>query len=386
MSRKRRPVSQQSPIEILKSLFPKSGGRGTKKGGTADPAERVLKGLWLGAAAGVLLYTVFGSFTSIEPGEVAVRVNNVTGSSVTITQPGWLVKLPFGMHSVYILDASPQTFTMRGQQNIDPLNVRELTVRASDGSNFHFQDTKIIFRIAGDEAQTVISDAGERDRFLMWMRPFARAILRDEFGRESTISVSNPAAFGEATERAKSRLNKELSLHGLVVTQIVTPRPQFNDEYEKLIEERNALGNQLEVIKSNLAAAATKRERRLAEVERDENRQIQEKRTELEEQLATAVSAQADVIREVDTYRMAKVGEGQAELAAATRRAEELKGQLDANIRTRKAEIDAFRTQPIERVMERLGERLKGVTIAIQPYADDSTPSRVQMQQIGKGN
>ncbi|HGG56212.1 MAG TPA: hypothetical protein ENK31_00260 [Nannocystis exedens] len=83
---------------------------------------------------------------------------------------------------------------------------------------------------------------------------------------------------------------------------------------------------------------------------------------------------------------MAKVGEGQAELAAATRRAEELKGQLDANIRTRKAEIDAFRTQPIERVMERLGERLKGVTIAIQPYADDSTPSRVQMQQIGKGN
>ncbi|HGG57414.1 MAG TPA: hypothetical protein ENK31_06420, partial [Nannocystis exedens] len=232
MSRKRRPVSQQSPIEILKSLFPKSGGRGTKKGGTADPAERVLKGLWLGAAAGVLLYTVFGSFTSIEPGEVAVRVNNVTGSSVTITQPGWLVKLPFGMHSVYILDASPQTFTMRGQQNVDPLNVRELTVRASDGSNFHFQDTKIIFRIAGDEAQTVISDAGERDRFLMWMRPFARAILRDEFGRESTISVSNPAAFGEATERAKSRLNKELSLHGLVVTQIVTPRPQFNDEYE----------------------------------------------------------------------------------------------------------------------------------------------------------
>ena len=35
--------------------------------------------------------------------------------------------------------------------------------------------------------------------------------------------------------------------------------------------------------------------------------------------------------------------------------------------------------------MERLGERLKGVTIAIQPYADDSTPSRVQMQQVGNG-
>ena len=203
-------------------------------------------------------------------------------------------------------------------------------------------------------------------------------------GRESAISVSNPAAFGEATDRAKERLNRELSQHGLVVTQIVTPRPQFNDEYEKLIEERNALGNQLEVIKSNLAAAETKRERRLAEVERDQNRQIQEKRTELEAALATAVSDQADTVREVDTYRMSKVGEGQAQLKAATKQAEELKGQLAANYDERKAQIDAFRTQPIERVMERLGQRLKGVTINIQPYADDSTPSRVRMEQIGR--
>jgi membrane protease subunit HflC len=385
MSRPRgkRPVSQQSPIEILKSLFPSSTKAGTRGDG-GDPMKRAFGVVWYLGAAGFLLYVALGSFTSIQPGQVAVRINNITGGSDTITQPGWLVQMPFGLHSVYTLDASPQTFTMRGPSNADRLNVKELTVRASDGSNFHFSDTKIIFRIAGDQAQTVIADAGDDDGFLMWMRPFARAILRDEFGRESTISVSNPAAFGEATDRAKERLNRELSEHGLVVTQIVTPRPQFNDDYEKLIEERNALGNQLEVIKSNLAAAETKRERRLAEVERDQNRQIQEKRTELEAALATAVSDQADTVREVDTYRMSKVGEGQAQLKAASKQAEELKGQLAANYDERKAQIDAFRTQPIERVMERLGQRLKGVTISIQPYADDSTPSRVRMEQIGR--
>lgn len=37
---------------------------------------------------------------------------------------------------------------MRGGGNVDALNVKELTVRASDGSNFHFQDTKIIFQIS----------------------------------------------------------------------------------------------------------------------------------------------------------------------------------------------------------------------------------------------
>ncbi|PCC66703.1 membrane protease subunit HflC [Nannocystis exedens] len=339
--------------------------------------------VWIGGAliAGLVLMTT--SFTAIEPGQVAVRINNVTGGLVTVTQPGWITRLPFGIHSVYVLDASPQTFSMHGSKTVDDLEVSELTVRASDGSNFHFSDTTIIFQIAGDEAQTVIRDGGEERGYLKWMRPYARAILRDEFGRESTISVSNPTKFGEATERAKSRLNELLGVHGVIVTQIVTPRPQFNDEYEKLIEERNKLGNQLEVIKSNLAAAETSRERRLAEVNRDQNRQIQEKRTELESALATAIAAQADATREADTYKISKVAEGQAALSAAKQQAAELRGQLEAVYRARKAEIDAFRSQPVERVMERLGERLRGVTIAIEPWANDANPSRVEVEKIG---
>jgi peptidoglycan hydrolase CwlO-like protein len=106
----------------------------------------------------------------------------------------------------------------------------------------------------------------------------------------------------------------------LTVTQIVTPRPQFNDEYEKLIEERNSLGNQLEVIKSNLAAAQTTRDRKLAEVNRDQNRLIQEKRTELESGLASAVAEQANNTREADTYKIAAIGQGQAERSAAPSR------------------------------------------------------------------
>ncbi|MCA9694933.1 MAG: hypothetical protein KC636_35470, partial [Myxococcales bacterium] len=257
--------------------------------------------------------------------------------------------------------------------------------RASDGSNFHFSDTTIIFRIQGDKAFEVITDAGLDKGFLNWMRPYARAVLRDEFGRESTISVSNPAKFGEATQRAKARLNEALEGHGLQISEIVTPRPQFTEQYEKLIEERNALGNQLEVIKSDLAAAKTRRERQLAEVDRDMNHEIQEKRTSLESALATATAEQANTTREVDTYKIAMVGQGQAARSAAQRKAQELKGQLEAEYRSRKAEIDAFRSQPVERVMERLGEALKGVTIDIQPFADDATPSRVRIEEIGGG-
>lgn len=352
-------------------------------GGGEGGGTSWLDWIWLGGAAIALLVLMTTSFTAIEPGQVAVRINNVTGGTVTVTQPGWITRLPFGIHDVYVLDASPQTFSMHGAKQVDDLNVGELTVRASDGSNFHFSDTTIIFQIAGDEAQTVIRDAGELRGFVKWMPPYARSILRDEFGRESTISVSNPTKFGEATERAKARLNETLGQHGIIVTQIVTPRPQFNDEYEKLIEERNKLGNQLEVIKSNLAAAQTSRERRLAEVNRDQNRLIQEKRTELESALATAIAEQANATRESDTYKISQVAAGQASLSAAKQQAAELRGQLEANFRSRKAEIDAFRTQPVERVMERLGERLRGVTIAIEPWANDANPSRVEVEKIG---
>jgi regulator of protease activity HflC (stomatin/prohibitin superfamily) len=375
----RRPNGKGNAADLLGDIKAKLGSAGGGGGG------KWMDWIWIGGAAVVVLTVMFGSFTSIEPGQVAVRVNNVTGGQMTVTQPGLITRLPFGIHTVYVLDASPQTFSMHGAKQTDDLNVGELTVRASDGSNFHFQDTTIIFQMLGEEAGTVIRDAGEGRNYVKWMRPYARAILRDEFGKESTISVSNPASFGEATERAKNRLNELLGAHGLVVTQIVTPRPQFTEEYEKLIEERNSAGNQLEVIKSNLAAAQTTRDRKLAEVNRDQNRLIQEKRTELESALASALAEQANNTREADTYKISAIGQGQATRSAATRQAQELRGQLEAEYRSRKAEIDAFRTQPVERVMERLGERLRGVTISIQPWAGDAAPSRVELETIGGG-
>ena len=339
--------------------------------------------IWLVGAAVVLVLLAFRSCVTVEPGHIAVRVNNVTGNVETITQPGLIVRLPFGIHSVHLVDASPQTFHMKGQSNTDQLNVKELTVRASDGSNFVFNDTTILFKVVNESGARVILDAGEGHAYRMWMSPYARSILRDEFGRESTISVSNPTTFGQATERARTRINDLLTKHGLEVTSIVTPRPRFSDEYEHLIESRNQTENELSVIGSNLARAITDRSRRLAEVDRDQNKIMQEKRAALEAALATAVATQTNTRREVDTYKIEKFGSGQATLSAARQTATELQGQLTAQYETRKAEIDAFRVQPVERVMERLGQRLGGVTIDIQPWANDSVPSRLQVENVG---
>lgn len=325
---------------------------------------------------GILLF----SFTTIDPGQVAVRVNNLTGSQEAITQPGLALRFPI-LHSLHVIDARPQSFSMKGPQNVDALNVSQLTVRASDGSNFHFDEFTLIFQIKGDEAVGAVTDAGAGEGYQEWMKPFARSVLRDEFGRESTIDVSDPSRYGGAATRSQDRLNEVLGPHGVLVTQLVTPRPKFNENYEAAIEQRNALGNQLEVINSDLKMAETARSRELAEVDQQQNKLIQERRAQLESELASAVARQAETKRETDTYRIETVAQGQASLSANTRRATELQGELDAQYSARKAEIDAFRTQPVERVMERLGEQLKGITIDIQPWSNDATPSRIKLDQ-----
>jgi hypothetical protein len=341
--------------------------------------------LWLAAGALVVVILAARSCAMVEAGQVAVRINNLTGSTEVITQPGVITRLPFGIHDVYIMDVTPQTFHLRGQDNKTPLEVRELDVRAADGSSFAFNDTTLLFQAIPAHADQTLRDSGVGHAYYEWMLPYARAILRDEFGRESTISVSNPTSFAQAEDRAKKRLNQLLGEHGIEISSIVTPRPRFSKEYEDLIESRNQTENQLAVIDSELQRAKTERDRKLAEVERDQNKIVQTKRADLENSLATAVTAQVETHRAVDTDKIEKVAAGQAARSAAKGKADELKGQLSAEYASRQAEIDAFRNQPVERVMQRLGERLKGVTIEIQPFRNDGSPSRVQLENVGGG-
>jgi membrane protease subunit HflC len=353
----------------------------TLKKDLSERAGGYARWIWVAGAGVIAAGMLFMSFTTIEPGQVAVRVNNVTHAMTTVTQPGWVFRMPFGIHSLHVLDVSQQTFQMKGENSTDELHVEKLTVRASDGANFHFEDTTLIFQVLGDKAETVVTDAGVEYAFRTWLKPYSRAILRDEFGRESTIDISDPSTYGAAATRAQARLNQFLEPHGITVTQMVTPRPKFNAEYEHLIEERNRLRNELEVIRSNLERAETDRQRTLSEVDRDENKKIQERRAELESELATAVADFEKTKRAADTYAVEKRGEGQAKLAAAQTKAEELTGQLAAEYRSKKAKIEAFRSQPIERVMERLGESLTDVTIRIEPWANDANPSRVVLDK-----
>src|SRR5262245_49195864 len=120
-----------------------------------DPKGWALPRAYFPWAILLTLSLLWFSTVDIEPGQAAVRLNKITGAQSAITTPGWSLRLPF-VHSIYVLNAAPQAFSMRGGTNSDALHVERLTVRASDGSNFHFEDTTIVFQLNVGAAVTAI--------------------------------------------------------------------------------------------------------------------------------------------------------------------------------------------------------------------------------------
>ena len=333
-------------------------------------------------AIGIFLTYSLASLGELKPGMVAVRTNLLTGSSETITTPGLVVEMPF-IHHVQEISTEPMKFIMAGGKNNGPLISTQLSIRCSDGANVHFIEFPLIVALIPGMADVALEHGNGDYGWLDWVKPVSRSILRDEFGREDTLAMSDPTSYQGAANRAKTKINELLLPHGVQVTNIGTPRPTFNEKYEATIQERITTGNEINVITSELEAAVNSRARKLASVDQQKNSNYQERRAGYESSLASAIAQQAEAEQAADRLRISKIAKGTASRSAATEEAKQLKGTLKAKLAAKKAEIEAFRSQPKERVMQAIAERLQGVTASVQPYTNDSNPTKVIVDGLG---
>lgn len=350
--------------------------------------DRVLVKLRFGLApllaVGVLLAYLLFSLGELKPGLVAVRTNLFTGKSEVIPEQGLVVEMPF-IHNVQELSTEPMKFIMAGDKNDGPLIAKQLTIRCSDGANVHFLEFPLIIALIPGMADVALEHGNGVHGWLQWLKPLSRSILRDEFGKENTLAMSDPTAYQGAADRAKTRLNELLRPHGVQVTNIGTPRPKFNENYEATIQERINQGNQIRVIASELEAADNSRGQKLASVDQKMNAAYQKKRAGYESQLASSIATKAETKQSADRLRIAKIAAGTAFLSGAQQKAKQLAGTLRAKLAALRAEIEAFRSQPRERVMQAIAERLAGITVDVQPYSDDPNPQRVIVDGLGGG-
>ena len=368
--------------------FPPGGGPFRRR--KPQPIEIKLPDLkgrglgWIVGAVVVLLIgtlvfvTGRGGLVEVADDEVAVIVNYLSGETELVETPGYKIFLPF-VKQAFTFDKKPNKFLMEGDRNIDANHVRKLTVRANDGSNFWFDTLEIQYQLMVSKTPLVLYDSGPGDAFKQnWVRAYARAILRDEFGRYSAVEAANQSIYEGATQRAQDRLNELLNPHGIDIVQIVTPRPQFEDRYEQAINDRKVANQTVEKLKTRAEQLIQERERRLADIERDKATDYEQLLGTLEAERIGAEKALVRVQKQADARKIAMTAEGDAAKQRMLEEARALEEQARKEAEGLRARVEALAARGDVLVRETLAAKLATITFNIVPYRRDPAPVRIE--------
>ncbi len=360
-----------------------------------NKASRLVKGgarNWLGIAGILFFLVLLGAFatgrlgvTVVRDDQVAVLVSYISGDKEVITTPGIQIYLP-GVQEIFLFDRTSQEFKMQGDRYVNNNHVPRLTVRANDGSNFWFEELTILYELIPGEVGLLLEDSGYAESFKQnWIKAYARAVLRDEFGRYSAVEAADPTQYTTAAVKSRERLNELLSNHGLRVTKVITPRPKFDDQYEGAIDERKEADQDVERLKAKEEQLQEERGRSLAAVLKDKEIEMQELLGELRKDLLTSEQETIRLMRGADAYSIEQKLAGEAYLAErlAEARGMEAKYTKEAEGLASKAEALEKRGEVI--VREALVAKLASIRFSFMPYSRDASPMRLEHVQSKGG-
>ena len=340
----------------------------------------------------VLVFSVMSGrsgFVEVKPGEVAV-VYNTVGLGVfgddhrVVTDQGTLTYMPY-FQRVELLEIEPQVLVMTRKGDLDDPNmVNQLTVRANDGSNFFFERMELHYQIMPGLADVVISENGRGSAYKeKALAVHSREILRNEFGRYSFLEVAKPSTYGKATALAKKSLNERLNPLGIMVTQIITPKPRFQQQVENAIEARQNAEQEVQVQEENRKRLQAQSRRKVQDVEQAKNAEYQGLIARLEGERRAAENRAIATRREADKYSidtLAACGayrDQKVTLASANEEAYRKKAEgLAAKIRAVGARgSDVLNLEIAKHIFPQLKK------IKAMPYATPTTPIDIRHLQ-----
>jgi hypothetical protein len=340
-----------------------------------------------------LLIVVRGLFTGgfglveIEPGEAAV-VYNTTGFSLfgddqrVIREQGTFTFIPF-VQRVTKLDIRPQVLLMEGDAAGDMNHVKRLSVRATDGSKLWFDRLEIHYQAIGASSDKVIQHHGQGDAYKVYaLAVHSREVLRNEFGQFTALEVADPSTYGPATVHAKQILNERLEPYGIRVTQIITPKPRFQQAVEEAIENRQTAEQEVEVQREKRERLLKQRDRKVQDVKQRKNGEEKSLLATLEGQKKESENTAVATRREADKYTIQTVAGCEAERDSTLRRAAANEVAYRKNAEALAAKInavgsrgaDVLNLEIAKHVFPQLGQ-LKAV-----PYA--KAPSPVDIRYV----
>jgi membrane protease subunit HflC len=299
-----------------------------------------------------------------------------------LSEPGYHLFVPW-LQELHLFDKSPNEYRMEGELPAGINRAPQLSVRANDGSSFYFESLSLHYALLPERGSLLLEDSGPGERFKATLpNAFARAVLRDEFGRFSAEEIVEPQNLHTAVHNSQTRLNELLLPHGVVVLEITTPKPRFDPEYETAIERRKVADQEVQHLQAKRLQLDQEKLQREARANREKEIERRGVLAELEQQLLVAQRDDIRVRTDADIFYEEKLR------AAATTKAQKEQQARDLELRYRMenegltARLAALAERAESVLRAALIDKLRSIEISLVPYSRDASPKELEYRQI----
>ena len=270
-------------------------------------------------AIALLVVVVLAGCTphTTEATEVGVRFNKVTRAT-EVAAPGATYFFVPILNDWTTFDVSTQNLIMSAKA--DEKQKDDLRFKTRDGNDIE-TDVTVRWRIDPSRAAFIWQSVGATTEgaAAKLVRPLARAYVRDVLNRLDSEEYYNPDLRFAAARDATRVLAAQLQPYGIVIEQVILGDFSFKPDYQRLINQRKEAEKQAEKLEAQILATLEANQANL-----------QQKVSDLTEQLTRAQGEFEQAKRTADAYLVAKKQEAQAELAEWSATAEGIRKERAA--------------------------------------------------------
>jgi len=279
------------------------------------------------------------SWKEIAADEVAVVVNNLTGSIKLVNRAGAVLYYPF-VQDIYILDKREQVLKMTSAE-IDEKHPQgnPLIVKSIDGGDVVL-DLQIQYMLKPEFGVHVVQNTGVGDIFKQkWVYDYARTICYYCYG-ELTIGEFPIASMRDVkAQKAREEINKMLDPHGFFVTSINLSDYRYYREYAEKIQERRLADKEVEEQKTRASAARENQRKVVVEETKKMEVEVARFRGECDKRIMDARGSAEAKKQDADAYLIRAKYEADAEFERLAKEA----GSVLATVRADAEGIKALR-------------------------------------------
>ncbi|MCW8129470.1 MAG: SPFH domain-containing protein [Planctomycetota bacterium] len=316
--------------------------------------------------------------TMVSNTEVAIIVNNVTGSVTRQEFGGMVFHLPLGLSSVYKVDKSQRVlYLTHGHTNSEHPEGDQVNIKTNDGSNVEM-DVEIVYQLQAAFAEQAYRELGDKENIDDILRALTRSAIRSHFGELSTLEISEPLHRAQRLKATQQNLAEDVLPMGIEIVSITAQNFQFDPEYDRIIRDRKEADQILTNQKDYQEAAVEEGKRMVAEATRDKQTALAQLDGDLSKKLIVAEGEAKRIVTKAQQEAYQAEREGDIALKSSEQEAAALEAEG-----ARKAEAMAKLFAAYEKggeglVKEALVKFYDGITIRAVPYAPSERVERYE--------